>query len=219
MQRTLLLFDLDGTLLDTSVGIFETANYTMNSLGFYDISNEDLRRFVGPPLRECFKIAFDLDDSLIPLAVETYRRHYDENGGVYKANHYEGMVELLKTLKVKGFLLAVATLKSETLAIDLLKHFELDTYFEVIAGSDLHGSYTKADIIKTVMKKLNINSDDTVILIGDTPHDLEGSREADVDFVAVTWGFGDFSSYNLEEEDHLVAIIDKPPQLLNYLKG
>jgi phosphoglycolate phosphatase len=219
MSQTLLLFDLDGTLLNTSVGIFETAIYTMNALGFEELKDEDLRRFVGPPLRDCFKVAFDLDDHLVPEAVDIYRRHYDDNGGLYKAEHYEGMVELLETLKEKGYLLAVATLKAEVLAVDVLKHFKLDTYFEVIGGSDLHGSYSKADIIKTVMKKLDISSDDTVILIGDTPHDLEGSKEANVDFVAVNWGFGDFSMYNLEDEEHLIGIIDEPVQLLNYIKG
>jgi phosphoglycolate phosphatase len=216
-MKTLIIFDLDGTLLDTSYGIFETANITMKELGYKTLNDEQLRRFVGPPLAECFDSVCKLDNHLVPKAVEIYRKHYEISGGKFKAKKYPGIKELLIHLKEEGYLLAVGTLKLESLAHEVLEHFDLDHYFDIVIGADPLGQRTKADIINVAIESLGLNDKTKVIMVGDTPHDLEGSKKANVPFVAVSWGFGDFSSYDLTKETHMVAMIDKPQELVNYI--
>ena len=79
-MRSTILFDLDGTLLDTSPGIFTTANFTMRELGFKEQNSTQLRKFVGPPLAACFRVACGLEESLIPKACEVYRTEYTRSG-------------------------------------------------------------------------------------------------------------------------------------------
>ena len=110
-----VVFDFDGTLADSSEGIFHTALYTVRALGdAKEYGESDLRKFVGPPLRDCFRIAFDLDPALIDDALRIYRKEYLERG--YRMmSLYPGMKELLLKLRALGIRTGVATFKGEEL--------------------------------------------------------------------------------------------------------
>ncbi len=215
-MNKIVLFDLDGTLLDTSEGIFTTARYTGGKLGLEDVEDEKLKGFVGPPLPEAFKVVYDIKESLLEEAMALYKEHYDKEGGMYKAKVYDGIVEVLKTLASKNYILAVATLKTENLAKDILSHFGLKEYFTIISGANEQNSLTKADIIQNAIAQLPKQEQNRVILIGDTPHDCHGSKKVGIDFIAVSWGFGTFDS-SLDQQEHLIAKVDQPHELLNYL--
>ncbi|NLA93086.1 MAG: HAD hydrolase-like protein, partial [Spirochaetales bacterium] len=101
-MHTIVLFDLDGTLLNTSDGIFSTANQTMVRLGFDPVDEVSLRRFVGPPLATCFRVACGLAEEYIEEACLIYREIYDQDGAKFKAEVYEGIGELLEKLAAKG---------------------------------------------------------------------------------------------------------------------
>jgi len=189
MRYRLAIFDLDGTLLDTSEGIFSTANKTVVALGCEAVTDEaQLSKFIGPPITRCFVDVYDLDPSLIDDAIEIYRAEYEKSGR-FLARAYEGIEETLTDLRSRGYRLAVGTLKYEPLARRMLEHFGLAHHFESIRGSDDSSSRTKSDIINAVLTELGVEREEA-ILIGDTIHDEEGAKESGVDFLAVDYGFG-----------------------------
>jgi phosphoglycolate phosphatase len=205
------LFDLDGTLMNTSPGIFTTANWTMKQLGKpIETDLKQLSKFVGPPLKECFRVTFNLEEELIDEACEIFRKGYDEHGK-HLATPYEGMAELLQSLNSNDIICSVATMKYEDPARDMIVEQDLDKYFKVVYGSDVEGIKTKSSIISQTLKELNIDPRDAV-LVGDTQHDLIGAKEAGVDFIGVSYGFGFNSDSQLNE--NMIALCSKPMDIL-----
>ena len=184
-----VLFDFDGTLADSSPGIFHTALYTVRALGVdKEYTIEDLRRFVGPPLRQCFVVAFGLDESLLDDAVAIYRKEYEAKGR-FMMELYPSMKEVLLSLKNDGLMLAVASFKSEALVYSCLEYLGILDLFDSVHGSSLTEDLTKGDIIKRVLSDLGIESDEAV-MVGDTPSDAKGAEDAGTHFVGVSYGFG-----------------------------
>jgi phosphoglycolate phosphatase len=189
MNFKLAIFDLDGTLLDTSEGIFGTANKAVVQLGLSAVEDRaQLAKFIGPPIAQCFINVYDLADELIDDAIAIYRTEYDQTGR-FQARPYEGIEEMLVDLRSRGYALAVGTLKYEPLARQMLEHFGLSQYFDSIRGSDEASTLSKADIVTAILKELDFEASEAV-LIGDTVHDEEGAQESGVAFIAVDWGFG-----------------------------
>ncbi len=214
MSFKLAIFDLDGTLMDTSPGIFASANATIEKLGLPPEHNpEQLRKFIGPPITQCFVKVYDLDPSLIDKAVSIYRMEYNQHGR-FGAKPYCGMEETLKELKRRGYLLAVGTLKYEPLASEMMEYFGLAPYFDSIRGSDAASSLSKADIINMVLLDLNVKAQETV-LVGDTIHDQIGAQQAGVAFIAVDYGFG--FPRGQHKEDSMYAVVDSAKALLTLL--
>lgn len=215
-MRTTVLFDLDGTLLDTSPGIFATANHTMTEMGFKPLPPSQLRKFVGPPLAACFRVACGLDEPLVARACDIYRARYVQ-GAMFNAEIYPGILELLERLIERGLTLGVATLKLEPLARTILEHFELAGRFSVIVGTDPDGKLSKSDIIQNALAGLGVEDRGGVLMVGDTPHDLDGAAAAGVDFIGVDWGFGFSRGHRLERTGHVLGTIDDPGQLLEFI--
>lgn len=216
-MRSTILFDLDGTLLDTSPGIFSTANQTMQELGLAHLSDAQLRKFVGPPLAACFRVACGLEEALIPQACAVYREIYANEGAMFQASIYPQILELLQQLDQRGFVMGVATLKSEPLAEDILEHFGIATYFKTIVGADSEGKLSKADIIGIALERLKQPNLSQVIMVGDTPHDLDGAVAIGVDFLGVDWGFGFSKGHAIPPQPYILGMIDEPLSLLDFL--
>jgi phosphoglycolate phosphatase len=214
MKFKLAIFDFDGTVMDTSPGIFATANAAISALGLK--AEEDrsiLARFVGPPIRDSFVAVYNLEESLIDKAVEIYRVLYDEKGR-YGAQLYEGMAQTLEALKEGGYHIAIATLKPEVLVKQMTDHFGLTPYFDSIRGSDPIHKTSKALVMRHVLEDLNTSPRDAV-LIGDTPHDEEGAKEVGSAFIAVDWGFGFPKGHG--GSPSTLAVAERPLQLLEFL--
>ncbi len=215
-MHTVVIFDLDGTLLDTSPGIFGTANHTMKALGFEPLPDSQLRKFVGPPLAACFRIACGLEEELIDQACSIYREEY-RKGKMYLASPYEGIEELLEELRSRDVTILVATLKHEEMAKAILKKKGLFSYFTSVHGSDEKGQLTKRDIILNSLDAIGRNASREILMVGDTPHDKDGASQAGVDFVAVDWGFGFHKGEKVAPGENTLGMIDTPRQLLEYL--
>ena len=183
-----IIFDLDGTLLDTSAGIIESVEYTIEKLDLPRLSEQQLRSFIGPPLYKSFMNNCGCDEEQAQQAVKVFRAYYQE-GAVLHASHYDGMEELCRELHGKGFGLGVATNKPQRFADPLIHNFGLDRYITSVFGADESAKLTKADLIRLCMKDLGAEQPDTV-LIGDTENDAAGADQAGVRFIAVTYGFG-----------------------------
>jgi Mrp family chromosome partitioning ATPase len=143
-----VLFDLDGTLTDPKQGITSCVQYALASIGIDEPDLDELEDFIGPPLKEHFMERYSLDEKTALECVRKYRERYNPIG-VYENKKYDGIDEVLRTLKERGMKLAVASSKPAVLVDTVLEHFDLIKYFDVIAGSELDGTRTrKSDVIR-----------------------------------------------------------------------
>lgn len=189
MEKSLILFDFDGTVMDTSPGIFESANYTYAQLGYPPMKKEVERLFVGPPLPMCFRLTSDIKEELVGKACEIYRGYYFTTGR-FKAVFYPGMLETLAYLKEKGYHTGIASYKRSDLCHEMAKYFKIEHLFDVIVGIDEKNTKSKADIIREAIKTAGNFDKKDILMIGDTKLDEAGAKEVGVDFAAVTYGFG-----------------------------
>ena len=183
-----VIFDLDGTLLDTREGIVESVRHAANALGYRELPYAELLTFVGPPIQQSFIDHYGCDAETAQRAADIFRDYY-KTAALLKATPYEGIFDLCGELKKRGIRMAVATYKREDYALILLKHFRFDDYCDPMHGADGQNKLKKRDIVQLCMEEMGASPDDTV-LIGDTEHDAKGAREAGIHFLAVTYGFG-----------------------------
>ncbi len=209
-----VIFDLDGTLLDTTEGIVESVNYVIREKSLPSLSYSELLTFVGPPIQDSFVNRFNMSKSDAQNAANIFREYYKEQA-LFKAKPYEGIFDLLENLKSKGYRNAVATYKREDYAIKLLKYFDFDKYMFCMHGADNDNILKKKDIIEICISELG-SSKEECVLIGDTKHDEKGAFEAGVNFIGVSYGFGYKPSFVKNEDSNLV-IVDNPIDILNVL--
>jgi len=198
----LVIFDMDGTIMDTSEGIINCHNEVAKSLGKNTIDSKEYvkKGIIGYPLPKGFKDHYNMNDDEVIKAVEMYKKLYAEKG-IYEASLYKGFPELLKGLKENGIKTAVATLKIEKFAKIMLEESGIFNYFDVIYGADSKCNYTKKDLINKVIETLNI-SKDKVVLVGDSSFDAEGANLTGIDFIGVYYGLGFQNSIQVENGYH-----------------
>lgn len=182
-----ILFDLDGTLTDSGVGIMHCAELTLAHYGLPIPPRAQLRSIVGPPLKDSF-LRLGIAEAELDNAVAFYRKHYLAVGQ-FENFPYPGIEQLLARLQAEGNKLYVATSKPEAMAQNILRHFKLDGYFEIICGavSDSNRS-TKEAVIAHLMTLLESKED--LVMVGDTIFDVKGAAYHGIPTVAVTWGYG-----------------------------
>lgn len=187
-----ILFDLDGTLLNTRDGIVTCIQKAIAKAGVIIDDLSLLERHIGPPLKAGFIKYYNFDDKTADDAVEEFRKYYQE-AGIPGSHPYEGIEACLKELKDQGHHLIVATSKPEVVAKAFLRHFHLDTYFEDICGSVETGDHvrvTKGQVIEFALKHNQIQETKDVTMVGDRSHDVLGALECQVKCVGVLYGFG-----------------------------
>lgn len=186
-----ILFDLDGTLTSSQLGITTCVAYALESFGIHTENPEELRKFIGPPLKESFVKYYNMTDGEGDRAVEKYRERF-ATVGLYENEVYEGIPELLQKLKAQGKKLLVATSKPTVYSDKILEHFGLKEYFSYIAGSELDGTrVNKAEVIQYALEQMKITESEKIVMIGDKEHDMIGAGICGVDSIGVLYGFGE----------------------------
>ena len=180
-----IFFDLDGTLVDSSIGIHNGFTYTFEQLGVPSPDAKTIRGFMGPPLETSF--ASCLPANQIETAIQLYRSYYKDKG-VYEAQLFPQIKELLTEL-AKQYPLYITTTKNTPTAVDMTSYFGIDRFFDGIYGSSPQALH-KADVIRQALTTHNLDPE-TVVIIGDTKFDMIGAQETGIRKLAVTWGFGD----------------------------
>ena len=180
-----IFFDLDGTLVDSSIGIHNGFTYTFDQLGVPSPDAKTIRGFMGPPLETSF--ASCLPAYQVETAIQLYRSYYKEKG-VYEAQLFPQIKELLTEL-AKQYPLYITTTKNTPTAVDMTSYFGIDRFFDGIYGSSPQALH-KADVIRQALTTHNLDPE-TVVIIGDTKFDMIGAQETGIRKLAVTWGFGD----------------------------
>ena len=180
-----IFFDLDGTLVDSSIGIHNGFTYTFDQLGVPSPDAKTIRGFMGPPLETSF--ASCLPAYQVETAIQLYRSYYKEKG-VYEAQLFPQIKELLTEL-AKQYPLYITTTKNTPTAIDMTSNFEINQFFDGIYGSSPQALH-KADVIRQALTTHDL-APEKVVIIGDTKFDMIGAQETGIKKLAVTWGFGD----------------------------
>ncbi len=184
MQKS-ILFDLDGTLTDSSEGILKCCLYTFSHYGI-TLADSEKPKLIGPPLRYSFK-KYGIPENEIENALTRYRERY-LSVGKFENVPYKNAEDTLKILKNAGHRLFVATCKPEETSNEILEHFNLSSYFEGICGATFDKSRdSKSAVIKYLIEKY---SPENMIMVGDTVFDVEGAKELGIDTIGVSWGFG-----------------------------
>lgn len=186
-----ILFDLDGTLTDSGVGIMNCARQTLTHYGIPIPDDATMRTMVGPPLRQTFG-RFGIPADKIDEAAAYYRSIYNVTGK-YENFPYPGIIDLLEKLKAGGHRLFVATSKPEHMSVDILQHFAMDHYFEAICGSLLDGVRDKKSAVIEYLLETAGDVKDPV-MVGDTVFDVLGAAEHNIPTIAVSWGYGDIEA-------------------------
>lgn len=207
-----VIFDLDGTLLDTRGGIIESVKHAATVLGYRELSYSELLTFVGPPIQQSFMEHYRCDRENAQKAADLFREYY-KSVALIKAAPYEGIYKLCEDFKKHGVRMAVATYKREDYALTLLRHFQFDKYCDPMHGADGENKLKKKDIVKLCMDEMDAALDNTV-LIGDTEHDEIGAKEVGIGFLAVTYGFG---FRKAEEVDECIGVAETPMQISEIL--
>lgn len=211
------VFDLDGTLLDTSVGVLASVKYTIDYFGFAPLSDEQLRRFIGPPIQNSFANAYGLEGDILQEIAGVFRDRYKDID-LLKAVPYEGIFDVFSELNKNGIVPAIATYKREDYAITLLKHYGFDRYTDIMYGGDHENRLKKKDIIEKALIDAGAVDFSTAVMIGDSDNDAIGAEEIGCQFVGVTYGFGFHTTGDVNKYPN-VGVADNTKELARLLIG
>ena len=185
----LVLFDLDGTLIDSQAGIFASLNHAFAQIGAALPSPEVLRSWIGPPFHQTFPSALGNDAARVESAIAHYREHYVETGW---AGHtvYDGIGEVIELLHARGAQLGVVTTKVLPQARKIVAHLPFGRHFARTYAPDGKTAHSaKAEMIDEALRDFAI-APEHATMIGDRHFDIDGARANGVHGIGVTWGFG-----------------------------
>lgn len=186
-----VMWDMDGTLLNTADGIYHATDLTLERLGLQYPAGFDKSSLIGPPMQDSFVKYWAMDKAKALAIANIWRDIYRDT--VCEAEPYPGIMELLTRLHEQGIKQAVATNKTQDNAERVLSYFQMDKILNCIKGGSRTGKLTKSDLIRLCLAELGVGANQAVY-IGDTQHDAEGAATNGVTFIGVTYGFGFKSS-------------------------
>lgn len=190
MKYKYILFDLDGTLTDSKLGITKSVQYALKKLNILEEDLTELEKFVGPPLKHSFMKFYSFSEEKSLKAIELFREYFREKG-IYENELYSDIVDLLKRLKKDGCTLAISTSKPQVFTEVILDEFSIREYFDVVVGSELDGTRSdKTEIIYYTLELLGNPDLKKVVMIGDREHDIIGAVNNHIDSVGILHGYG-----------------------------
>ena len=214
MKYKLIVFDLDGTLLDTLEDLADSTNHALVSQGQPARSLEEVRCFVGNGIRKLIERA--VSEGCSPDVTEAIFEEFKTHYGVHcndRTHAYDGIMELLAALRQNHYRLAVVSNKAD-FAVQSLCQLYFKGMLDVAVG-EKEGIRRKPapDMVDEVLRIMNVDRSDAVY-IGDSDVDIATARNAGMDCISVTWGF---RSENFLKEHGAEVLVDKPKELLRFL--
>jgi phosphoglycolate phosphatase len=192
MDKMLIIFDMDGTLVNSSITIANAINYVRKQLGFEPMDTQMLLSKVNDPTINPAQFFYHA-----PRFEHAHERWFSE---YYTRNHdkelvlYDGIKELLEELRHKGFKLAVATNAYRRSTIESLTHLGIYLYFDAIACyDDVYKGKPYPDMLLKLLDELKVPKSEA-LFIGDGPRDEQAAKRAGIDYIMVDWGFTDHES-------------------------
>ena len=214
-KYTTILWDLDGTIINSSPGVYASFNHTFKTVGMPELTSAEMQPFMGPPLRTTFQEILGLSHEQTEECLAIYRDYYLKQGGALDCELYPGIIETIQAAKAAGITNSLATSKALRGTTLVGEHFDFLKYFDVLgtAAND-ESRNSKTDVITYAFEELEkIGADlSRVILVGDRIHDVEGARHHNLEVVLVKWGFGneqewDLADYVVEDAQELKSLL------------
>ena len=195
MKQKHILFDLDGTIVRSDLGITKGVQKSLEHFGIYE-ELDDLKKFVGPPMVESYTNFYGFSLEQYKEALDVFHDYY-RSVGIFECELYEGIEEMIDSLS-KEYKLYVATSKPEREARRVIEHFGLDKYFTFVGGSD--GDFntkraTKTAVIEYVLETNKIMDRGFAIMVGDKSHDIVGAGNAGLKSIGVLYGYGGLEEF------------------------
>lgn len=209
-----LLFDLDGTVVDSGEGVTNSVAYALGKKGIEVEDRKKLYVFLGPPLVDSFSkyYGFSHDEGL--ECVKFYREYYNVKG-IFENTVYDGIVDVMIKARKMGKKIILATSKPEEYAKRILDRLGLTKYFDLIAGATMDESRNeKAGVVRYALETFGISDTSKVIMIGDREHDVIGAAQNGVDTIGVLFGFGNEEELLSAGAIHIAAT---PADILKFI--
>ena len=213
-----ILFDLDGTIIESGPGIMNSVRYALEKLGETVPGEDTLIRFVGPPLRDSFVNIIGLTPENAEKGVWYFREHHEQHG-VTDNKLYPNIENLLKSLQEEGFHLYIATSKPEEFAKAILKDRNLSQYFLSTYGSRMDESGPpKPEIMAKALAENKIDPT-KAIMVGDRLHDVEAANQNGVSCIGVLYGYGSREELTNAGAAYIAETVADLLPLIRELKG
>ncbi|HZJ78534.1 MAG TPA: HAD hydrolase-like protein [Clostridia bacterium] len=204
-----ILFDFDGTFADTGEGIFKSIKKMLKDMNKPQITNEQLKIFIGPPLADSLKSVCGFNDDEVAQAIKIYRSHY--SSGDYKILRiYDGIIPLIEELKKLGIKTAIASSKPEIFLIKTLEHLGLENLFDAVVGIGEGAVFAnKFAIIQKALDKAGLKDKERVLMVGDRRFDVLGAKTVGIRSVGVLFGYGSEKELKDEGADYIVENVEQ----------
>jgi phosphoglycolate phosphatase len=227
MDKKYILFDLDGTLTDSNLGITRCVQYALLDQGIDEQNMNVLQEYIGPALEDSFRKQHGLTNEQTARAVAKYRERYADIG-IFENEVYDGIAECLAKLKSEGKILALSTCKPEPYALRILEHFGLSEYFDVVTGAELSGARKqKVQVIEETFNRLcdNVLGCEKTrevlleikaasVMVGDRNQDVNGAHQAEIECIGVRYGYAKPDELEEAGADYIVENIAELTELI-----
>ncbi len=208
-----VIFDFDGTVVDTGEGILKSLQYSFKEMGREIPNLDDLKKFIGPPIHYSYTTYYGVSEEEVGLYIKKYRERYRAKG-IYECELYKGFPEVLDTLHKNGVKVGIASSKPESLIYDVADYLGVTEKFDAIVGVQIDDSNhsSKTGLVLNSMKKLNVEDKSKVLMVGDRCYDIDGAAGAEVDSCGVLWGYGSKDEF---EAHNATYVVSDTEELLN----
>lgn len=213
-----IFLDLDGTLLDPMEGITLSIQHALRELGMEDVPEQDeLTWCIGPSLWSSFSVLLG-EHANLDEAVGLYRERYTDTG-MYEAEVYDGVGEMLMALRETGLPLFIATSKPHSYANTIADHFGIGQFIDGLLGSELDGTHSdKAELLAHALAETGADPYKS-LMIGDRRFDIEGARANDVRSIGALWGYGGLEELRQADADAMAGEPEEVAEIVIDLLG
>ena len=210
-----ILFDLDGTLIESGPGIFGAVNAMLVDSGKKPRADKDLYPLIGPPIRTGFREILGLPEENVDQQVNCYREHYQRE--FHRLIHpFAGIIGMLETLKAAGARIGVVTSKMEPIARQHIMDMGLDHCVEYLCGANTDGRGDKPALLRKAIADLSLEGEDlrSTVMVGDRLFDLNGANAVGLDSIGVLYGYGAREELEACKPRYLVNTVEELTSLL-----
>lgn len=205
-----ILFDLDGTISDSGVGITRCVAYALSKFGIEVSDLTELNKFVGPPLSESFREFFGFSHTDALKAIEYYRERYSTIG-IYETERYEGVCDLISELHDAGKKVALATSKPTVYASKIIEEYGISDCFDVLLGCELDGRRgEKIEVMEECLQMLGVDDErkKKTVMVGDRHYDINGAQHCGIKSIGVTYGYAQGNELEDAGADYIVDSVE-----------
>lgn len=213
-DKKCIIFDLDGTLIDSVQDVYESINYALRKIGYDELSKEKVLELIGPDLQSSLNSMYKDNGFNFNTFINYYRESY-ETSSTKSTKLFSNCKELLKKCEEFNITLAILTNKPEKQAVDILKELNIYHYFKMVVGPDTYNiAKPQPEGLLNTLKLLNIKKEDA-IMIGDTEIDILTCQNASLESIGILHGYRTRKELEKYQPTHIVK--DFEELLTSYL--